>query len=342
VKFLAVMLREKSSFECQQDALDEIAQIRKDMDNRFTFKAPDIAERYVKGRLEICLKFRARGCGQEFECFFRCAGSEIVEANPVPGIRNDRQAANWIEDAKPVHAPCATKPGKSEIIDIAKPFFGGEVLPPSGTYYQGLPVPKGEIADGTCGAEVYRHEPHPVFIAAVSGMQQPQERVPSIVRLQIPNHLYRIGGKLFLFSKCGFKFTEIQSERELNLAFGSLGNSDDNLGQHLIERGPQVMEDFPGSHREIVRKLACELKAPNFLSGLGITFGNDFVSCCCEKGFNGGIEIVDLGFGPLDLGEGRYKRRFKIHDVESIMTKDDDLKGTKGLMGALLSLRRPQ
>jgi hypothetical protein len=295
--------------ERQQDALDEIAQIRKDVDDRFTFKAADIAERYVKGRFEICLKFRTRRGGQEFECFFRRARSEIVEANPISEIGDDRKTANRVEDAKPVHTPRSADAREPEIFDIAKSLFNGETLPPSGTDYQGLSVPNGEIADGARGAEVYRHKSHPMFIAAVDRMEQPQERVTSIVRLQIPNHLDRVGGKLFLFSNGGFKFTEIQTEREFDSALGSLGNPNDYLCQHLVEGRPEVMQNFSGSHGQIVGELAIEMKTPNFLVGLRITLGNDFVSCRCEEGFDRNIEIVNLGFGPLDLGEGRYKRR---------------------------------
>ena len=57
--------RKKSVAERQQDALDEIAQLVKDVNDGFAFKTPDIAKRYVEGRFEICLKFRTGRGGQE-------------------------------------------------------------------------------------------------------------------------------------------------------------------------------------------------------------------------------------------------------------------------------------
>lgn len=237
-------LRKKSALERQQDALDEIAQIRKDVDNRFTFETPDIAKRYVEGRLKICLKLRSGRGGEEIECFFGRTRANIFEHH-ASGVVDAGKACNGVHNRHPIHTPRSAKASQPDIVGVAGPIFVFQALPGSGAEHQGEPVPNREIAGFSAGAEIYRHKPHPVFVAAVSGMQQPQERVASVVRLQIPNHLDSVGGKLFLFSKGGFKFTEIQAEGEFDVAFASFGYPNDDLAKHLVEGRPKVMEDFP-------------------------------------------------------------------------------------------------
>jgi hypothetical protein len=89
----------KSVSELQQRALNEIAQLREDADNRFTFQSRDIAKRYIEGRLEICLKFRPRRGGQEFHGLCRRAGAGIVENKPMAPVEDNRQTGHRIKYA---------------------------------------------------------------------------------------------------------------------------------------------------------------------------------------------------------------------------------------------------
>lgn len=58
--------REKALLKRQQDALDELAHLMEDCNDRLTLKALNVGERYTEGRLRACLKLRSRNSGEEF------------------------------------------------------------------------------------------------------------------------------------------------------------------------------------------------------------------------------------------------------------------------------------
>jgi len=51
----------KAVIECVNGALDTIAQLHQDWDDRFTFHRPNLLERYLDGRIDFYLEFRIRG-----------------------------------------------------------------------------------------------------------------------------------------------------------------------------------------------------------------------------------------------------------------------------------------
>jgi hypothetical protein len=55
----------KSSFERQNDALNELAHLLKRCDDRLTLDSSDLGKRYIEARLEIALKLRSRLNGDE-------------------------------------------------------------------------------------------------------------------------------------------------------------------------------------------------------------------------------------------------------------------------------------
>jgi hypothetical protein len=62
----ASSLVEKSRFERQQNALDQLAHLMERYDNRFSFETGSLAKGYIEGRLKFCLKLRSGGGGHEF------------------------------------------------------------------------------------------------------------------------------------------------------------------------------------------------------------------------------------------------------------------------------------
>jgi hypothetical protein len=311
-------LAEKSLFELQQDPLNDIAQLRKDVDNRFTFEAADIAKRYVEGRLKVCLEFRTRRGGKEFIGFFGRSGAEIIEGQVGFLEWDRRKSADRIEQAGPICAPGSIFDGKPNVIGIRDLGLAGQVLAASRTEDECLAVSQGQITNLAFGAQIYGHKSHSMLVSSIGGMQQPKQRIPSFVWLQALNKGDCIVGELFLFSKGGFEFIEIKSEGELNSRFGSLGYADDYFREHLIKGGTKVVEDLPHSDQEIVRELSLELEAPNFFIGLWIDLGYDFVRGGLEEGLDRKVEIIDLGFGSLGLGKRGYKRPYQVHDINSI------------------------
>ena len=112
------MLTEEAAFERQERTLNEIAGLIKDLDNRFTFERPDIAKRYLKGRLKVSLKFRPGRGGQKVICIFRCAVPVIVEDDDgADGFAINRKPCLGIQSHRSVHVDRAiTFPGGLQLI----------------------------------------------------------------------------------------------------------------------------------------------------------------------------------------------------------------------------------
>jgi hypothetical protein len=97
--------------------------------------------------------------------------------------------------------------------------------------------------------------------------------------------------------------------------------------EHLVKRLSEGGEDLPG--KNIKPRGDARRFQTRDLDSIRIEFGRNSMRISSEKGFDLGFEIINFGFGPFDLGEATEKRRFRFHDIESIMAEDDDLKATK-------------
>jgi hypothetical protein len=332
---------EESLLKRQQDALDEIAQLRQDVDNRFTFEAPDIAKRYVEGRLEICLNLRSRRCGQEFKGFVRCALPQIFERNAALGGWPDRQTGLKVHPIETIGAPNLPLNCQSHVINVCESPLVFQMLATTRPDDERHSVPNGKIANLAAGAEVYWHKSKPMFVLSVDHMQQAQKRVtvPSEIRFAIADKFGCPDGELFLFQKLGFEFIEVAPEGKLDLAVGLFADADNNFRQHVVECGPEIVQNFAGQDRKFMRWLLAQFETPNFLIGFRIDLGDNFVTGRFEEGSEGDIELLDLGFGPLGLEKRPQERRFRVHDIESVMAKTDPTKNQefKRVLGNLLN-----
>jgi hypothetical protein len=145
------------------------------------------------------------------------------------------------------------------------------MLPRSRTNNERLTIPNGEIAHLACGAQIYWHKPHAVLITAICGVEQPKQRVASLVWFQISDHGNCLGRELFLFAQSGFEFIDTEPEWKFDPGFRPLGNAHDDFGKHLIEGRSEIVEDFSGSDRQFRGEGARKLKAPNLFIGIGST-----------------------------------------------------------------------
>ena len=69
---------------------------------------------------------------------------------------------------------------------------------------------------------------------------------------------------------------------------------------------------MPGGDPEVAREFAREPKTPDFDGLLCIDLGDQFVRTRFEEIRDTGVEIVDVGFGPFDLGVA-VEKRFRFH-----------------------------
>jgi hypothetical protein len=137
---------------------------------------------------------------------------------------------------------------------------------------------------------------------------------------------------------------------------------DGNAAEHLVERTPEIVEDRANRDVERCRDIR-ENITPDLYS-IRVDVFDRFVQArwvrhggssglvtgkfdrCEDIEIRGGfeklvdfdLEIIDLGFGPFDLGE-TFQKRTRFHDIESVMAKDDDIQRTKALMGALVRMK---
>lgn len=297
-------LAEKSLLKRQQDARDEIAHLLQNANDGLTFKALNLAERYVEGRLELYLELRSRCCGEKFHVIVRAGKFQVMPA--IGGLAEYRAAGiiwgNHVPSARPCvgrgdHVGSSTRAenkGKSDCaLDRADLFFGG--------------------------SEIDRRQKRMVLSVNVHVVEEEQERSgPARMSFGVSKALNDVGGKMFFLPFKGtFKTLGVSPYRELDsavpLAFlGCQCEMVGQRGQHLVQRGAEIVEGVGSSALDVVGD-AVGLKTPDFLCSIWVDLGYDAIRARFEEGADCGIEILDVGFGPFNLGVGR-SQRFKIHD----------------------------
>lgn len=97
-----MQLRKKSTFERQQDLLDELAHLVEDSNNRLTLESSNIAQGYIEGRINLYLEVRSRNTGCDFHIVLGRLRRKSGLGYPVGQI-DSRFAANLIIE------PCCEK-----------------------------------------------------------------------------------------------------------------------------------------------------------------------------------------------------------------------------------------
>lgn len=201
-----------------------------------------------------------------------------------------------------------------------------------------------------------------MLVGIVQGMERIQERISGFVRFEGSDGMVNVGTQLCLFSKGGLKFFPVASEWKTHASRRSV-SFQSNGAEHLIERATEIMQNRVNGYIEgggnfgdsiapdfdtisidvtdrfLEARRVRQRSSSRFIPGEfnrceDVQFGGDL-----EKPVNLDLEIVDFGFGPFDLGETFQKRRFRFHDIGSVMTKNDELQQTKALMGALVRMK---
>jgi hypothetical protein len=317
-------LSKETLLERQNDALNELADLFQAYDERLTLECRDWGQRYIDGRLEIALKLRSGRYGDEFHLVissfqvrsendsFFTSGRSKIERRLVSGNGNEVPSVGAKD-----HVTAVLIPETDE--------------PPAGNYQK-------RVVDLRSQIDWLDWLPVPLVSCVV--MERPEVLVPSRLRLGLLDEVdCAYGEKLFQFFKFGTVFLHVIPEGEADLIdFPAMIIRD--IGNHVIERLPEILQDVFGRRDHSLRDIArAELIC--FLRSLRIDAGPYGVSIRSEPLLNCGIELLDVGIGPFDLSV-RPDKGFRFHDIESIMAKDDDLKATKNLMGALVRMRPKQ
>jgi hypothetical protein len=350
-------LREKSAFERQQDALDEIAHLVEDCRNRLTFESLDVSKSYAERRLIFCLELRARQTGEQFHIVLFPRAKRYYFAN-VGGVYPPLVIPN--RDGQPEGCGTNAATEKDTLIpldaaEIEKGLLGGIGLRPitvavqykvpaaAGTECKQLSAEYGGTLHADQRIEVDRYQSGMVLVGLVDGMQGVEQLVPLLpVGLKGADQVDGVFRKgLFLFQGPQLIFKTVYGfpEGELNSSGRFSGMLDEGC-EHLVKRLSDGGDYLPS--KNIKPRGNTRRFQPRDLDSIRIDLGRNSMRISLEKGFNVDFELVNFGFGPFDLGSTAQKRRFRFHDIESIMAKDDDLKATKNLMGALVRMKPKQ
>lgn len=274
------LLREESVSERQKNALDEIAHLVEDCDNRLSLKTLDFAKRYVEGRLGVNVKFRSRSNGEVFNLTWY--GWPSWDRGVVP--------------CRQVSAPRVANKGEvlASVISLAD---AKETDTPSLIYK-------------------YGDQFVVVLVGPVEFMKGPQQEIPSLVGLSLFNKSDCVGRQeLFLFGKCGFEMVSMPSEWEACTCCGASFFSGYG-SDHLIQRGSEVVKGLSYQQNQISRHGLLQAEAIGLLLSGRVYTTDALIIVRLPEMLNEFVDLVDLGFGPFDLGEGREKR-FKLHAIDS-------------------------
>lgn len=311
---------EESALKRQQKALDEIAHLVEDCNNRLTLKSLNIAERYVRTEVEICYHFRIRESGEDIQLIYRAIRGDF-ERNHF-----DRSGIDILGGLGGI--------GLNQSLRTP-----GHVLPQLRTEHQQIGLEDLHVADKHRSANVNGNGLHPMFISAVELVDVPKKVVPSTVRLGCRNEVEGVARKLFMFSKLGFEHIFIPPEREIDPRIAK-ALLDVECRDKVIQGGPDIMQDFANNYGKVPGDGVGKRGIPHLLSALRIELGRQTIRVSTKKTVGSELEFIDLGFGPFDLGEARRERRFRFHDIESVMSKNDVTKDPEfqRVLGNLLKM----
>jgi hypothetical protein len=262
-------LRGKSLLERHQDALNELAHLVEDCDNRLSLETLDLAKRYIEGRLQIYLKIRARDCG----CDFHIIVGRVGRQNRPFDVRGDvwRAGASpffglvveYFDRACGPHGPAENDLGRRPLLESRSlrdiglhqiAICASDEVPSSArTQGQKRPSINAELVHGDDGLEIDWHEAGAMFVGFVDCINGAQERVSLLSKgLELPEHVMCID----------------------NTISGAMLVDCDGA-QHLVERSSNVVKDRSHGEIEVGRNL-WPSEAPD-LNAIRIDLGCDFM-----------------------------------------------------------------
>jgi len=300
------LLQVKSTFELQQDARDRIAHLVECCNHRLTLNGLNIAERYIQGRLEICLKFCARQGGQHFHAFLRREMSVNAEDySSRVQVRSRLSVMDWLRKVVVV-------------VPHKMPTF-------TGAYRENFAGENTKFTHICAGLEIDRHKSE-VLVPSVEFVEGEQDIVPtgivvaSRIRLAIADELDGGRGHLFCFlRKFSFERIPRPPEGEGGRSWGLSRMLNGKLVSQVVQRSAEIEQGLADDDPESARQFFAKLVPPNVDSGLVVSLGDKVIWTTFDKFGDLGFDLVDLGFGPFDLGFG-VEKHFRFHDISSVIS----------------------
>jgi hypothetical protein len=301
-------LPEKSLLKRQHDALNELADLMKRYDDRLTLECRNLGQRYVEGRLEIGLKLRSRGDGDEFHVIVSRLDVGAKE-NSWPCIspvqQKLRSVATWGDN----ESVCLGVHDHLRPMAIPQPDEPAAIHP--------------EALHSVGVANVNRIDRNAVALVSCEIMHGSKVLVPSRVCLGLLDDFDGLfWEKLFQFVQFGsiFLHTVSKGERDATGLSSELVRED---RQRVIEGIPKQLQDVIDGDLHILGDVRGS-KLVDFLRSIRIQANAGGVRVAVETGLDFGIELLDFGIGPFDLSVGPNKG-FSFHDIGSVMGRKPKL-----------------
>jgi hypothetical protein len=290
-------LGEEAVFKRQQYAVNQLAHLMQRYSDRLPFEAGRLGERYIDGRLKVCLKLRSRLNGKELHFIFSRCNFENKTA-----VGNERGVFGRI--------------GLGQVLVRSAGIEVFPVLNSDSDEFAGFE--DGKSLHGLACSDVEGRNRNPVFFVSVKKMEGAEVRVPSRVCMGVPDELFTSGREeLYYFSKLGVVCVDVGTEGEGNSG-GHPSKFHRKYCKNVVEGVAQIGQNVANCDLPCGGQAFVDLELVNFLSSLDINIGNDFVWLSRSKLLDFGLELVDFGFGPFGLGV-TTKKRFSIHDVGALI-----------------------
>lgn len=149
------------------------------------------------------------------------------------------------------------------------------------------------------GSGIYRK---PVFVVNIEGVQQPEQIIPSLVRLQLLDERESVGMRSLYFSfESGWKFLSCFGDRKGGISAASIAVLDDKRTNQVIKSRAQVVQNISCNNSPHARKGLAASRRHNILASYNLFFNNEGVRVEFTKRVNRGLKFSEVFFGPFDL-----------------------------------------
>ena len=148
-----------------------------------------------------------------------------------------------------------------------------------------------------------------VFVDSVQFVDQPKGFAPALIGFESVNEPSEfLTGSLYFSYRIGFKFIERAGNRKAGSPCG-LGAIDRNGGADgIIKGGAKIMRAIADHSAPTEGDVFLDVGFKSLCAGLRVDLADDKIGVSLAKSLNGVVEVLDVMFGPFDLGADSSKR----------------------------------
>ena len=252
------------SNKTQDDALDQIRQLRESFDKKLSFENLRLSERYIEGEVYILVCFMIPGNAvKQCALFYREEGINCRYMNRL--VLNQAAGEGKVSTKGTIH-------GVS--IDCE--------------------IDRIDVRDGGCQQSM--------LIRNVESMKPPQTVIPSSVRFESVNSLFkRIGHSLCFSARLGFVLLGTLADREVNMGAIFSGDDRNQAVGEVVQSGSKVVDSITDKQGDIFRHNEAFIEEIGRDILFNVKLGSDFISVRSKENSLFPIQITDVLLGPFNF-----------------------------------------